>query len=519
MQKRILVVTSTIGYGELIKQALVESGLYQVVLVNSAAEALGSVQEKAFSLAIVDSDLEDIPFPDLIRALGKVALDMRLVLIPPDNNAAESLPDGLKVSGFLSKPFYMPELFALVERLIGKPTISPAQKVTPPKEKPTTEGKLSSSPPAWLEDVSRAAQHLTAMSLGTSAQAALIVRDGKLWAYAGQLAQPASQELASMVANYWAQEREFPPGAHREYTKSDLARFTRLGSTGGEYMLYATSLGSGMILALAFDAETPFSKIRSQASQLARALSAPPTANGETLATSPQPEAVQTGSEKGAPQQSAPPRSAARKPVNDIPDLSENWLKFDKLAHELFTDEEEEAVEEESAPAAKVEAKQENSLLIPRQPAPVPQIVLEPVIPGMVNLVFACVIIPRLPQHLLTGNLVERLMEWIGQLCLAFAWRLEYISIAPEYIQWVVNVPPTTSPSYLMRILRHHTSQRIFAEFPELARENPSGEFWAPGYLIMSSQTPPPEHVIREFIQQIRQHQGASSPFLPRFER
>jgi hypothetical protein len=114
------------------------------------------------------------------------------------------------------------------------------------------------------------------LSLESSAQAALIVKDGSLWAYAGQLSQPAAQELAVTAANYWAQEREMPPAALKEITKSDMARFIRLGSTGGEYMVYATSLGGGLILTLAFDAETPFSKIRSQASHLARALSSPP---------------------------------------------------------------------------------------------------------------------------------------------------------------------------------------------------------------------------------------------------
>jgi REP element-mobilizing transposase RayT len=90
----------------------------------------------------------------------------------------------------------------------------------------------------------------------------------------------------------------------------------------------------------------------------------------------------------------------------------------------------------------------------------------------------------------------------------AFGWRLEQIAVHPDYLQWIVNVPPATSPAYLMRIMRHHTSEKIFAEFPRFKMENPSGDFWAPGYLIMGGTQSPPAQLIKEFIQQTRQRQG-----------
>ena len=73
----------------------------------------------------------------------------------------------------------------------------------------------------------------------------------------------------------------------------------------------------------------------------------------------------------------------------------------------------------------------------------------------------------------MTGDLLDQLGEWVPQICIAFGWRLEYISVRPEYLQWIVNVPPATSPGYLMRILRQHTSEKIFAEFPRFKKEIP----------------------------------------------
>ena len=54
---------------------------------------------------------------------------------------------------------------------------------------------------------------------------------------------------------------------------NDLLRFVRLEATKAEHMLYATSMVENVILALVFDAETPFSTIRSQANALAQSLS------------------------------------------------------------------------------------------------------------------------------------------------------------------------------------------------------------------------------------------------------
>jgi hypothetical protein len=87
-----------------------------------------------------------------------------------------------------------------------------------------------------------------------------------LWAYAGQLPQSATRELTDTVSRYWDRQEE-----------NDLVRFVRLASTNAEHMLYATRLTNDMVLALIFDAETPFSTIRTQASQLVHSLSTSPS--------------------------------------------------------------------------------------------------------------------------------------------------------------------------------------------------------------------------------------------------
>jgi hypothetical protein len=71
------------------------------------------------------------------------------------------------------------------------------------------------------------------------------------WAYAGQLSQGAAKELALAVTRHWDGQKG-----------SDLLRFVRLEATKAEHMLYATRLADDVVLALVFDAETPFNTIK-----------------------------------------------------------------------------------------------------------------------------------------------------------------------------------------------------------------------------------------------------------------
>ncbi len=133
---------------------------------------------------------------------------------------------------------------------------------------------------------------------------------------------------------------------------------------------------------------------------------------------------------------------------------------------------------------------------------------LEPSSAGVYHLTYACLLVPRFTSHYLTGDVADRLSEWLPIICVAFGWRLEYLAVRPEYLQWIANVPPATSPGYLMRVMRQQISEKIFTAFPRLAKENPSGDFWAPGYLIMGSNQPHPPQLVKDYLKQIRQRQG-----------
>lgn len=401
----------------------------------------------------------------------------------------------------------------------------------------TTDPALS-----WLSDVSKAAQHLTRLTLESAAQAALITRGNQLWAYAGGLSHSAANELAMTVTRHWDGQKG-----------SDLLRFVRLEATKAEHMLYATRLADDVVLALVFDAETPFSTIRSQAGKLADSLAIsdveaafPPAVQDQNPASHDAPTQYWEEGEEEIPSiadiLSDVPPPTPEAPVYPIPEEQIGTRPSTPVRSSQYS--------RESSPAIRVD-----QLLVPnqnleetvehvvhdfdatmpshshprpetpvRRPMPgeldetrphsitevASRVMLEPIQPGLYNLTYACLLVPRFSSHYLTGDISERLSEWLPQICIAFAWRLEFLAVRPEYMQWMVNVPPSTSPGYLMRIMRQQTSEKIFAEFVRLKRENPSGDFWAPGYLIMSGTQPHPPQLVKDYIKQTRTRQGIS---------
>jgi REP element-mobilizing transposase RayT/DNA-binding response OmpR family regulator len=576
MATHLIIVTPHKSFGALIRDGL-DTTSYNTFSTADFSEAIHYVRKADCPIAVLDAELEDADLSvlDIGLALRQIKPDIQIILVAQEGQAVDAAL--LTPAATLVKPLSIPDLKNWLEKLT-----SPALKAkktsldSPIPETNNPERALAeTSRLMWLKDVSKAAQHLTRLTLESSAQAALITRQNELWAYAGQLSRDAAQELAESIQRYWDGENE-----------SDLLRFVRLQSTEAQHMLYARKLSANMILALVFDAETPFSTIRSQAGKLIKNLSdsnfgetpqaqtplaveaVPPVAvpdlepadegeYGDDLPPisqllgevpppippkhaptpeihlpweqTPAPRAVAEIPKPGSENQKQPlpqfsqesspavRRDSFRRP---IPALDETFAarvvdtETDEQTAETRATEVE--IPDDMALTRKHDARKDPESVVETRPQVVAEsmtdvahrILLEPASPALVNLTYACLLIPRFDHHHLVGDFVDRLNEWVPQVCIAFGWRLEHISVRPEYLQWVTRVPPSTAPGYVMRIVRQQTSDRVFSEFPRYKAENPSGDFWAPGYLIMGSSQPHPQKLVRDFIKQTRARQG-----------
>ncbi|MEW6716010.1 MAG: IS200/IS605 family transposase [Chloroflexota bacterium] len=575
MDRLILLVSPDSGFGELICLTLSETGRYKPLLVSTGREAVESVQQTPYLLAILDADVVDMSLGELVEALREGAPNLKLILIPPDNDPGAPGLAELDPVAFLSKPFYLPDLESMVARVFeGIPVPeSDAAKVASHKDSAATV----TSPPPWLEDVSRVAQYLTRLSLESAAQAALIIRGGELWAYAGQLPNPASDELAQSVSELWAQDGG-----------TDLARFIRLKATSSEYLLYATGITGDLVLALAYDVHTPFSEIRSQVNQLARALASPPANEVEGQGRDKDKEepivskdlewveerVVETGDKKSAKvpqipddwrpdQERASGKQAFLDELLSTPEaddrerrkdnasqiekgsVSEEWALEAEGLSGVDEHTREELVEalravdgisvvEEREPLADEAGDEmivEETVSRPKFPSVEPEephykVVseedtrpslispelrkynLQPISSALYRYFYACVLVPRMPQHTLGDNLIETLEEHVHELCLARGWYLKTLEVQAEHILCIVDVPPDISPEQFIQLLRVDTSQKIFNTLPHLYKDNPSGDFWSSGYLLLSGEEHPSRQLIQAFIRYTRGRQG-----------
>lgn len=135
-------------------------------------------------------------------------------------------------------------------------------------------------------------------------------------------------------------------------------------------------------------------------------------------------------------------------------------------------------------------------------------VLLEPVYPESYDLSYTCLLIPRFPAHQLKGDLADFLPQWLQQVCISFGWRLEFINVDPEYLQWSISVLPATPPGRFMQQIRYQTSEMILANFGRIKQDVLSNDFWAPGYLVVLGTRPHPKEMVEQYIRLTRRQQG-----------
>jgi REP element-mobilizing transposase RayT/CheY-like chemotaxis protein len=488
----ILVATPLAELGELICESLKEEcGCRHF---STAAKTIAYFQQhEDCKQAVLDMEMGEMRLLDLGRALRRINPTIEIVIISKEAPSTDL--EAIQPWKFVSKPLLLRDL----QIALG---------IEPDSEDVRSniidlEGK--STPMHWLTDAALATRQLARMIEKSSAQEALLIQNQALWSYTGSLSKDSVQEVDQLISKAWDGKN-----------KTDLMRFVKLETTHTEHALYATLVAMGVILALVFDSEIPFSIVRAQTNALANTLLLPDGEKKNFMALS-----------SGAVEEKQITLRQLDKNTFDPSDevvIGSSSYAFNEFinAHlagqslngkpsqtpmdELFRDlEKQKPIDASFHPKGMTrESNQPESRSNEDQGA----ILFEPVSDGLYKLTYSCLLIPRFSSHHLTMDRIKLVSDCMTEIFTSYGWRLETLEVKPDHLRWVASIPPTIALCDHIEIIRKETSKRLFDDFPPYKQENLSNDYWAPGYLIMGGKNAISDQLLEEYSKQNRQKYG-----------
>lgn len=290
--RTVLIADSNTSFATMISEELKRLGGYNVVITGSGPLALERCAVLKPHLAVIDGELPDTSLPELIAEMRQYVPSLPVVLMPVDR---ADVPSDPPVQGVLTKPFFLPDLTALIKSLLGsdpdadtqptlpvteatQPTKSARQAVVravsteaPLRSRLSVTGMLNPPTPAApisLNDDKRRAveSQLESMSRALRDEPVFISQLGRVLAMAPRLSTSAATMLARVVAKAWASP-DPPPEVIRFEGNSEINR----------YMLYSVLVVDDLALSVAMRVRIPLPIVRRvtrhTAAELARIIS------------------------------------------------------------------------------------------------------------------------------------------------------------------------------------------------------------------------------------------------------
>jgi putative transposase len=533
----ILVVTPQPKLGDIISESLKDSLLAEHTSKASSA-VMAMRRHPECKYAILDMEMGELNILELGYQLRKINPGIELILI--SNNEPPTDFDDLLPWKFLRKPFVKQDIRAALG--ISKST----------SDFSTSEfdhARVNQDHMRWSDNPGLATQYLERMIEKSFAQEVLIIHDQDIWSCAGKLSEESVQELKSTI------NRSFAGG-----DQSDLTRYVTLETSRTEHALYASILAIGLILAMVFDPDIPFGVVRRQTKELANTLLLLDDGRSQN---GPLPDALANLQREAVAQAMAVSNEIyddenvlQLKRISDVienppsPDpVNKRWtiapndpifpvdlpkperpfvLDLDEQSdRDLFNDLENASRKSDwererfedtfgdtrptltKRPAHQISGKDSNLIDLP-SPDHQSQInSLNEFIPdALYKLTYTFLLIPRFSTHNLKSSETQSIKEYIKNFHLSYGWRLEMLDMQPNYLRWVSSFPPNIAPSSHLEMIRMGTSRQLFDEFPDYKKENVSGDYWAPGYIIIEGKNSISPQLVSDYIEQNRKKHG-----------
>ncbi|MEA3375207.1 MAG: response regulator, partial [Chloroflexota bacterium] len=260
----ILIVDSNVGFAAMLQESLEQEGDYRAVVAHSGSEALNIASSETFELAIVDLGLDsadDLDGATVARRLRAGQRDLRLMLIPLEGDVLSEDVADLDVQSVLPKPFFLPDLPALIEDALTQPI----DEAGPPDAsgqggRPDEAPEPATAPRAVsTEDSPELVRELEDLAREINAEVVLLTREGEILASVGRLSTDVLDQLAQLITQgHGSSHRLAEAMGHQRRGFEQTLK-------GGPVLLYSRAVAGDVILSAALSTDVALGIVRHRA--------------------------------------------------------------------------------------------------------------------------------------------------------------------------------------------------------------------------------------------------------------
>jgi CheY-like chemotaxis protein len=310
MTRLILAVSPDPNLLDQLAAHLQEGGRFQVFEVTSGKEALALAGCHNFDLAILDAEINDLPFLPLTRELIALLPRLHILIFPPQNNPHHPLLTSVLCNGYLNKPFFGPEVNEKIQRALADPhTLGmPAR----PENHITRE---------WVEHPESGLKQIEQLLASTSASAGLLLYQRQVVAATGALTDETGQNILNFLTRYWS-----------NIQSGELFRYLKMDNDLRTYLVYAVPLFSEIALALVYHSDLPLIEVRKEVSTVRKAFldryadirqlrmdfSLEATPQPTQPSSVPEPQREEETPQPAGIDPIAPPQAEVTEPINEV---------------------------------------------------------------------------------------------------------------------------------------------------------------------------------------------------------
>ena len=127
------------------------------------------------------------------------------------------------------------------------------------------------------------------------------------------------------------------------------------------------------------------------------------------------------------------------------------------------------------------------------------------------KLQYHIVFVPKYRYRVLRGEVATKTKQLLYQCAEMNEWWLEELEVLPDHVHLLLRLPPTTTVSKAVQLLKGGSSRVIRQEHPELEEWLWGDSFWAEGYFAESIGRVH-ETTIKKYIQDQWKHVAKKKP-------